>query len=637
MSHQVLALALVVLFLCGCSSTADGSTTVYERQASVASEPTEGATAPVTWTPAAPWTATPPSTATSTATVAPTATPTPTPTALPVVVSGNPRRAVLTRAEPQSGAPCGVVDLLDCPLNPPYADGIIRGNDFGDYRAYYGGYHTGEDWWGPGGRSLGLRVHSIGHGKVTYAAPRGWGADGGTVVIQHVLSDGSTFFSFYGHLEPSSVVLHAGDCVARGELVGRIGRPSSPPHLHFEIRDHTPDGPGPGYWPTDPSLAGWQPPSQTIWEDQIANSPGVVWMRPAAAWGGTKVLGVLDDGTLVVLEDGRVLGISALDGNVRWSETSSIRATRGVVDNDRSMLYTANHYTGWIEAFLIQKPREGPPVVGASPLVRVWEIKLDAHGSVTLTPLPAGGVVASFRQEMVGISASGRLLWTSDTPSQVLDWIPFGDRLLFSTTGENASIWEVDETGVSAWAMPDGGQLSVHDDQLVVYGEDGVYRTGPNMPSAELLYALPKGRPEEGDLVTLTEGGLLLIHADAFDKRLIVLDGNGRVRWQRSIARALRENEYHLLMVEGRPLILSHGRSPAASELSVLGIELNRGVLVRLFAVRGWIPRPGESWAYALGDGRILLNIRSGSGAGRLVALDARLAGEAVGQAMISQ
>ena len=62
-----------------------------------------------------------------------------------------------------------------------------------------------------------------------------------------------------------------------------------------------------------------------------------------------------------------------------------------------------------------------------------------------------------------------------------------------------------------------------------------------------------------------------------------------------------------------------------------------RGVLVRLFAVRGWIPRPGESWAYALGDGRILLNIRSGTGAGKLVALDARLAGEAVGQAMISQ
>ena len=250
-------------------------------------------------------------TAQPTATLAPTATPTP--TALPVLISGNPRSAALTSAEPQSGAPCGVVDLLDYPLSPPNAEDIIRGHDFGEYRSYYGGYHTGEDWWGPGGRSFGLRVYSTGHGTVTYAAPRGWGAHGGTVVVQHVLSDGTSILSFYGHLDPSSVVLATGDCVARGEPVGRIGGPSSPPHLHFEIRRHTPSGRDQDW--QGPQLGGWEPPSQTIWDHRIANSPGVVWTRPSAAWRGTKVLGMLDDDTLIVFEDGRLLGISVVNGS----------------------------------------------------------------------------------------------------------------------------------------------------------------------------------------------------------------------------------------------------------------------------------------------------------------------------------
>ena len=32
-------------------------------------------------------------------------------------------------------------------------------------------------------------------------------------------------------------------------------------HEHFEIRTHMPEEPGPGYWPTDPTEAGWLPPS----------------------------------------------------------------------------------------------------------------------------------------------------------------------------------------------------------------------------------------------------------------------------------------------------------------------------------------------------------------------------------------
>jgi hypothetical protein len=126
------------------------------------------------------------------------------------------------------------------------------------------------------------------------------------------------------------------------------------------------------------------------------------------------------------------------------------------------------------------------------------------------------------------------------------------------------------------------------------------------------------------------------LHADPSDKRLIALGSDGMPRWQRSVARNLRGNEYHLLVVGNLPLLVSHRRS-ASSALSVLGIDLDRSMLVRLFAVEGWTPRPGEGWAYAIGDNRILLNIGSGTGEGRLVALDTRVALEAVTRDMTTQ
>ena len=626
--HKVLGLALIWLLLCGCTGPPDDSIAVSRPEASATSALTAIATVP--WTPAPTSTATAVHTPTALPTATATPTATPTSTALPVLISGSPRRAVLASAASQRGAPCGVVDVLDYPLNPPNAQNIIRGRDFGQYRSYYGGYHTGEDWWGADGHSLGLPVHSIGHGTVTYAAPRGWGTDGGTVVVEHVLSDGRTILSFYGHLEPSSVVLGSGDCVVRGDPVGRIGQPTSPPHLHFEIRRHMPNGPGPGYWPSDPSLAGWEHPSQFIWDQRVASSPGVVWTRPAAGWRRTTLLTTLDDGTVIVSEDGQLLGISVLDGSLRWTESSSVRATHGVKDSIGSVLFTANQYTGRVEAFRLQDgQRSGEATGSLSSLVPAWETRLDASGSVTLMPMPNGGLVASFRQKVFGISALGRLLWTLDAPGWVLDWVPLGEQLLVSAAGEDASVWEVDETGMSLATLPVAGQLLTQEEQLLVYGENGLYGAVPDTPLADLLCALPGRRLDEGDLIALGDGGFLLMHADSFDKRLLVLNRDGTVRWQRSLLRTLWGYEHYMLMVDGYPLLVSHRRVASSSELLVSGIDLEREVLVRLFATEGWNPRPGEGWAYPIGHGHILLNIGSGAGLGRLVALDIQMALEA--------
>ncbi|MFZ2029043.1 MAG: M23 family metallopeptidase [Vitreimonas sp.] len=58
---------------------------------------------------------------------------------------------------------------------------------------------------------------------------------GNVVVIDH----GNSEFSFYAHLKPGSVRVHAGDTVAQGQRIGSVGSTgnSTEPHLHFQVCD----------------------------------------------------------------------------------------------------------------------------------------------------------------------------------------------------------------------------------------------------------------------------------------------------------------------------------------------------------------------------------------------------------------
>ena len=89
-------------------------------------------------------------------------------------------------------------------------------------------------------------VHAVAHGRVIYANPFGWGqVDRGVIIVRHTFPDGETKLSFYGHVQPETVTLRPGDCVVRGQEIAKVDKPRGRPHLHFEVRDHLPDRPGP--------------------------------------------------------------------------------------------------------------------------------------------------------------------------------------------------------------------------------------------------------------------------------------------------------------------------------------------------------------------------------------------------------
>jgi outer membrane protein assembly factor BamB len=519
---------------------------------------------------------------------------------LPLNVSGDLRAGLLAAPVSQRGAPCGIVDVLDFPLGPPDGEGFRGPGSFGVYRERYNGIHAGEDWGREGGNSLGVPVYSIGHGTVTYAQPLGWGIDRGVVIVRHVFSDGSTILSFYGHLDPPSVVLKAGDCVARGDEVGKIGKPRGRPHLHFEIRSHMPEQPGPGYWSVDPRLAGWEIPTDYIWDYRVHVAPGVAWTQALTATASTGV-GLLDGKTLVAIGERRLVGLDATDGSLSWSRPLSGTLYRSIVDATGKAVYLSS-VRGSVQAFDAQGDE-------------VWHIDFERARWPTLMPLPGGGVVVHTGQELIGVSALGRQLGRIDRAAPPFDWALNGERLIFTTAADQPVVHTLDRAGDLRWAAHIGGRPVVVDDRVFVYNPRGLYRLNPATLAADLITPLDPSLVATGFILAAPDGGVIVSHHGARDRRLIMFNADGTLRWDRSVADLDLEAPRLFQGEQGQVYALTTGSD-------VLQIDIDNGQAWRVFDGGGESEWGNDTWALATDDGRLLFNFQGRE----VVALDPQLA-----------
>jgi len=624
-SRRIVIVILIFLLLAGgCAGRDPQAVSVQDQPTSMA---TRSATITATPTPSATPTSTPTRTPTSTFTPTSTSTPTPipTPTALPVTVHDDLGQMAASMPVAQSGAPCGVVDQLDFPLDPPEGNRAVGGG-FGAFRNRYDMYHAGEDWGMASRQNLGAPVYSIGHGRVTYAQPLGWGADQGVVILEHIFSDDSTILSFYGHLDPPSVVLEAGACVSRGDRVGAIGRPRTPPHLHFEIRSHMAYEPGPGYWSIDPTQAGWEPPSQYIWNNRMASGSRALWMWSSPV-GFSKGLGMLDGDTFVVINDGDLVGINAQDGESRWRQQVVGELSDGLIDARQGMIYVVTE-EGKLQGYSLSAEQRGigSAVSGVAAISLVWSIDLESTTAALLMPLPQSGVVVSFWERIVAVSAQGELLWETDLPTSPSDWAMGPGGLLLATRGLRAEVWSVGAAGPEAWGAQAGGRLAIgpEDEGAYLFDRQTIYHLDLQTRSAELLHTLPRGFPGLGDLLALPDGSVLAVHAGGGDKRLIALQSDGSLRWQRSYAAAIPGTP-RLLLLGGQPYALFQQGSISLNRVALYAIDPSSSELTRIFA--GGTENYGTDAvsAFALDEESIVIGIR---GAG-VLALDTGLAGGA--------
>lgn len=110
-----------------------------------------------------------------------------------------------------------------------------RSEHFGD-QSHYRSIHLGIDFWLPAGTqviaTMPGRVHS-------FANNSNRGDYGPTIVLEHFIGN-EKIHALYGHLSKSSLeAMYQGKIVARGEVIGQLGKPEEnvdwPPHLHFQL------------------------------------------------------------------------------------------------------------------------------------------------------------------------------------------------------------------------------------------------------------------------------------------------------------------------------------------------------------------------------------------------------------------
>jgi murein DD-endopeptidase MepM/ murein hydrolase activator NlpD len=496
----------------------------------------------------------------------------------------------------QRGAGCGVVDFFDFPLAAPEGETASARWSFGRYSERYSGIHAGEDWVYSGGNSLGKPVYSIGHGTVIHAQPLGWGVDQGTLIVRHVFADGRTILSFYGHLEPDSVALNYGDCVKRGDVVGRIGKPRGRPHLHFEIRSVYPDRPGPGYWSVDPRLAGWEPPTEYIWDQRVSTSPGVKWTRPLTS-SNSLLIGLLNSDTIAVVDRDQLLALDANTGDVQWSRPVSDTVRHATVGADRAAIYLTT-ISNTLQA------------IDARGDLR-WQIPFTPATRSALIPSPDGGVIAHDGRDLIGLSPVGDPLWRIENLPAPIDWLPDNGDLLFTVGGDQPAVYRLDRSGQLSLITSLGGRLAASDDHLFVYSPTALFRLSE---SPRLLKPLDRTGYAQGSLIVTLDGGIIVVHQGVDGRRLIALRPDGSLRWDRSI-QMITDGAPQLFTIKGEVFAVT-------SEGDVWWIDQKLGDAQRVLDGARLLTLPGSMRSVVAANGTLIFDARGG----RLVALDPRAA-----------
>ncbi len=423
--------------------------------------------------------------------------------------------ALIAPVAAQVNAPCGVVDSIDYPI-----DGLVPGyDDFGLYRARFGGNHTGIDI---GFDRWGDPVHAIAKGRVTYSDINGWDTEKGVVIVEHTFPDGSIFYSLYGHMEQTDTILfpQVGACVDQSTVLGGIGWPSrGRPHLHFEIRNFLPDDGGPGYVTDNPLDHGWFQPLDFVQLWRLKLAPGFI---SSTTFKTVPLLPpvMLDSGNYVIAS-GNLLEGGPQQGDPLWRvETDGVVIGLAGLSDDRVVAYTRSG-----QVMTLQHGRYSALWTVAG--VEAPFLKMDDE---TLAfAMPGGGVDA--------YDATGTLLWSLpavEASARVSGFSGSGQQIALGVeTGSDDVLWRlIDSDGALAFEETFAQQ------PLVVPAADGSWVGLEESVFKRFI----DGANHSYDSIGIAPGRSAAAAVDALgdsyfylgdvEHTLIALGPNGEARWQ---------------------------------------------------------------------------------------------------------
>jgi len=334
-----------------------------------------------------------------------------------------------TNARPLLDAPCGVVDAIAYPV-----DGIsVEHDDFGLYRASFGGLHTGIDM--AFGR-YGDPVRAAARGRVTLADPNGWYLEKGVVIIEHVFPDGSLYYTLYGHMEQINghQFPQVGACVQLGDVIGAVGHPECcAPHLHYEIRRMDGLTGGPGYSSVDPLLGGWLHPIDFTERWQLELSPAFRAMRVANSPPLSPPIFLADGGLLLAEED--QIERQAADGTVVWRLDVAGLVGMVVLPDNRILALTGDSHI-----YVINNGQFGA----------IWQ----PDDTPTSPPLLFGAGIAFLTNDrrVASYSPDGKRLWRT---------APLGDHIeRYAISGEQIAVGSGDAGGFKLSVIDATGKVA---------------------------------------------------------------------------------------------------------------------------------------------------------------------------------
>ncbi|GAB4513036.1 MAG: hypothetical protein OHK0046_13390 [Anaerolineae bacterium] len=367
---------------------------------------------------------------------------------------------------------------------------------------HQGRFHTGEDWFGGAGATLGQPVRAAAAGRVTYSAPTGWGRDGGVVIIEHTLSDGTVFYTQYGHMMETDVVKFPArlSCVAAGDVIGAVGDARPAPHLHFEMRVSGfiggGDNPGPGYTRPLPEDEGFRRPMEMLTNLQLQLTPAYAWNTTTSTYGPLTPPLVLEDNSLMVI-DGEALRRITPDGRVLWRVPTEAPAVSITGFQGNPLIVYADGTVGRVDF-------EGVP--GAS-----WQVGFSPRGEA----LTMGEFLLFHTTDnaLVALSENRReVLWRLEgVPPYARAFISPQFIALVIAADDAPSggdeLWLIARSGevISRSELSNGADMATtRDGDLVVYTQGGLWRVDAQGDWSELMpeVAVPPGGGSSAVLIT---------------------------------------------------------------------------------------------------------------------------------------
>jgi outer membrane protein assembly factor BamB len=297
----------------------------------------------------------------------------------------------------------------------------------------------------------------------------------------------------------------------------------------------------------------------------------------------------------MLIKGGEMRSLDPETGTLFWSQPISETIRTALLDTETSQVYQLD-LSGDLTAYALPNSRDV-----------LWKSNINALSTAELIPLPDGGLMVADRRRVVAVSSLGETLWEAETDAPVVSWVHEGDMVIFSTTHAEQPLWTADKRGIAAWDLPLNGKLAVSNSGVFLYTEEALYRLGVFDQSASQLNQFPRTNLQSIDLVSRSDGGLLLIHQDRSDRRLLSIDPDGTLVWERSIS-AIPRGELRLVALGETVFLLNYRTASSGTRLDLYGLSQEYGRLTHILEGGSQQSYRRNFWVAPIHQNRLLIN-----------------------------